>query len=512
MVGPSAAPRPTAVAFSRFDASAFARAKREGKLVLLDGAAEWCHWCHVMDAQTYADARVAAALAQAFVATRVDIDERPDIQERYADYGWPATILFSAEGAELGAYKGFLPPERLLAALDEARSQPVAAAASSRVAKAREGRGALDLDALAIAESDVRARMGAFYDPKEGGWGTFQKAPLGWNNAALLREAPSSPAARAQALFTLERQAQLIDPVWGGIYQYSDGGTWDRPHFEKLMTFQAIALENYAEAYALTKDPRMFGWARAMKRYLSEFLRRDGLFGATQDADLNAHDSSKTFLDGHSYYALGDKERRALGQPRVEWRAYPRENGLAMAAFAAYAEHTGDESATRDAIETAKKLLASHRASGGGLAHEPGGVRIYLADNAHVGFALVRLFERTREPWLLAEAEQIAARMDAELWDDAHGGYCTYSRDPAAVGVFQARRMPLDENAFAVRFLVRLAEARGRDPKLHERVARALYAVLTKENLDDRGRMLGEVLLAVSEARALFAPAPPKAR
>ena len=77
--GPSGAPKPGGLAFGPFDGAAFQRAARENKLVLLDGAAEWCHWCHVMAAVTYHDPRVKSALEKSFVVTRVDIDERPDI-------------------------------------------------------------------------------------------------------------------------------------------------------------------------------------------------------------------------------------------------------------------------------------------------------------------------------------------------------------------------------------------------------------------------------------------------
>src|SRR5262249_27720875 len=75
-----------------YQPASFARARAEGRLVLVDGAAEWCHWCHVMDETTYLDPEVGALIASRFVAVRVDIDERPDFAERYAEYGWPATI------------------------------------------------------------------------------------------------------------------------------------------------------------------------------------------------------------------------------------------------------------------------------------------------------------------------------------------------------------------------------------------------------------------------------------
>ena len=100
-----------------WEPASFARARREKKIVLVDGAAEWCHWCHVMDETTYRDPRVGAWLAANAIAIKVDIDQRPDLANRYGDWGWPATILLTGDGAELGKFRGYLEPERLLGIL-----------------------------------------------------------------------------------------------------------------------------------------------------------------------------------------------------------------------------------------------------------------------------------------------------------------------------------------------------------------------------------------------------------
>ncbi|MBL8957734.1 MAG: DUF255 domain-containing protein, partial [Myxococcaceae bacterium] len=92
----------------------FERAKAEGRYLLVDCSAEWCHWCHVMDDTTYKDARILAALDARFVPVRVDVDARPDLAERYGEWGWPATVLLSPEAQELGKFRGYLPPERLV--------------------------------------------------------------------------------------------------------------------------------------------------------------------------------------------------------------------------------------------------------------------------------------------------------------------------------------------------------------------------------------------------------------
>src|SRR5581483_11786712 len=98
----------------------FARAKKENKFVLMDLHAVWCHWCHVMDETTYRDPRVRQLIADKYIAVGVDQDARPDLSNRYEDYGWPATVVFNADGGEIVKRRGYLNPremQRMLVAI-----------------------------------------------------------------------------------------------------------------------------------------------------------------------------------------------------------------------------------------------------------------------------------------------------------------------------------------------------------------------------------------------------------
>src|SRR3954470_9128314 len=99
-VPPAAAPR-NAIEWVDWSDSAFDRARAESRLVLLDLGAVWCHWCHVMEEKTYRDPAVVALIGERFVAVHVDQDARPDLSNRYEDYGWPATVVFDSAGREL---------------------------------------------------------------------------------------------------------------------------------------------------------------------------------------------------------------------------------------------------------------------------------------------------------------------------------------------------------------------------------------------------------------------------
>jgi uncharacterized protein YyaL (SSP411 family) len=502
------------LAWADFSAATFARARAERRFVVLDGAAEWCHWCHVMEASTYHDPTVRKLLAERFIQVKVDVDSRPDLEERYGDYGWPATVIFSPDAEELGKYRGYIAADRFVEILQAVVDAPPAASTAGANAKATPGLSKgetrplapLPEEALAWIERFTKVELAEYYDDEQGGWGRSQKAALAWDNAWALSVAGDAPM-RAKVLFTLDRQRALIDPVWGGIYQYSAGSDWAHPHFEKLMTFQAGALDNYASAYALTHAARYLDAARAMRRYIDRFLKsKEGGFYATQDADLNAHAPGARYMNGHDYYALDESHRLAAGVPRVDAHEYGKENGLAIAAYVTLFEATGDASALATARAAADRVLATHASPRGGITHDAatGSALLHLADSASFGFALMRLHDATRSAESLRAAKAIADFMLRDLADDAAGGFYASTVDPDAVGVFAARRKPFEDNVMAIRFLVRL-QAASPDARYVRAIASALRAIATPEEIKGRGRMLGDFLLALEESRSVRA-------
>ena len=92
----------------------FERARREHRFVLLDLEAVWCHWCHVMDENTYADPVVIALVDSNYIAIRVDQDSRPDLANRYEDFGWPATVVFNGAGGEIVKRQGYIRPAEMV--------------------------------------------------------------------------------------------------------------------------------------------------------------------------------------------------------------------------------------------------------------------------------------------------------------------------------------------------------------------------------------------------------------
>src|SRR5438874_518122 len=246
---------------------------------------------------------------------------------------------------------------------------------------------------------------------------------------------------------TLDAAIALIDPVWGGVYQYSEAGSWTHAHFEKIMSFQAQYLRQYSQAYALWKDPKYLVAARNIERYIADFLTSpEGAFYVSQDADLD-HDT-----DGHKYYALSDSERRKLGMPRIDKNLYARENGWAISGLAAYYNITNDAKALAIAERAAKWVRDNRALPNGGFRHgekDRGGP--YLGDTLAIGQAFLDLYAATgNRDWLTAAAK--AGDFVATFRDEA-GGFMTSKIAEGKTGVLAKPAKLIDDQVQVARFM-----------------------------------------------------------
>jgi len=263
----------------------FAQAAAEHKFVLLDLGAGWCHWCHVMDQLTYSDPEVIKLLREKYIAVRVDQDARPDLANRYEDYGWPATIVFNADRGEIVKRQGYIPPKPmaslLQAIIDDPTPGPSVAPEPAIVPAA-------DSALTKEQRAAMRASFTSAYDAKVGGWGDVHKY-LNWDalEYCIVEGAAGDAAMEKMARQTLNNGLKLIDPVWGGVDQYSTDGDWDHPHYEKIMPFQAETMRVLALASRQWNEPNWLEQAQKVHGYLKSFLTSpEGAFYTSQDADL----------------------------------------------------------------------------------------------------------------------------------------------------------------------------------------------------------------------------------
>jgi len=402
------AAEPNAIAWLRSDSDAFVQARSQHRFVVLYLEAVWCHWCHVMDEKTYADGGVRAEIAAHYVPLRIDQDLRPDLSNRYKDYGWPATVIFAADGSEIAKRQGFVEPERFLRLLKAVVADPAPEKDEGETAPAVAFAHAGALDAETRAELIKRTRT--TYDSKLGGLDIGQKY-LDRDSVeyAIGKALTGDAVEKAVALNTLDAAQALFDPVWGGVYQYSTHGDWQHPHYEKLATVQAQYLRIYALAWASFARERDQRAVAEIQRYISAFLTSpDGAFYVSQDADLKPGEHST------AYFNLGNAERRAQGIPRVDRHLYALQNGQMIEALATWAEFGGDETALAAAKRAAEWAIAHRSSSGGGFSHdEHDAAGPYLGDSLAMGRAFLALYRATADrAWLTragAAADFIAA-------------------------------------------------------------------------------------------------------
>ncbi|HEX3356237.1 MAG TPA: DUF255 domain-containing protein [Tepidisphaeraceae bacterium] len=406
------------ISWQDWSSAAFEQAANEHKLVLLHLGAGWCHWCHVMEHETYRDPKVGELIKAHFVAIHVDQDGRPDLANRYEDYGWPATILFDASGKELVKWRGYIPPEKMRAILQATIDDPTPGpSAKVQTVEAVAGDGGLSAE----RKSQLVKRFDDLYDPAHEGWGTIQKF-LEWD--ALEYEMNRAVAGNTQAEHrvkaTLAQTRKIIDPVWGGIYQYSTDGDWDHPHFEKIMQFQAESMRTYARAYSLWHDEADLASAKAIDSFLENFLRSpEGVFYTSEDADVIPGEHSA------GYFALDDAGRRKIGLPRVDKHIFARENGWAVRGLVALYAATGDANYLSRAKDIAT-WVETHRAlAGGGFHHDEVDVAgPYLGDNLAMVQAYLSLYQATGQSAYLKSAKSTLQFID-EHFNKGPAGFVT---------------------------------------------------------------------------------------
>ena len=479
----------TTLPWAKWSPALFDRAAREDKYILLHMAAVWCHWCHVMERTTYRDPAIQKTILDKFIAVRVDQDSDPELSYRYEDWGWPATIMLDKDGNEILKRRGYIPPElfaKLLAAVIEDPSALPSHAVGATV----------DPDAVGLADNR-RARTEALllkaYDRQHGGLGQVQRFVHGdtleW---ALERGRPLQRNAdietwRDVANRTLAGARRIIDPVWGGMFQYSDKVDWSGPHFEKLLNVQRDAMRAYVLAWQIGHDEADLKAARDIGRWLMDFMRSDtGAFFTSQDADVSHGEH------GDAFYAKSDAERRAGAQPPIDRNAYARENGWAVATLAALYDVTGERALLDAATKAFDWVLVNRRTPNGGFGHgRAADDDTHLGDTLAMAEAALALYRSTAERRYLGLAQSFAEVIARDHRDQS--GFMVRRPEPGAKGVLAKPVKQIDENVATTRLFNLLARNTGRKDfrELAEHGMRYLIA-LAADDLVVPGALLAD--------------------
>jgi uncharacterized protein YyaL (SSP411 family) len=496
---------------------ALARARDEDKPILLSIGYAACHWCHVMERESFEDGATARDMNRHFVCIKVDREERPDVDAVYMDAvvaltgqgGWPMTVFLTPDGEPFfgGTY---FPPEphhglpafrQVLAAVHEAwstrredslRTGAELAAHIGRVTPASaEPPAAAQLDA-------AQANLQNGFDATWGGWGRAPKFPPAPALEFLLRRGE-----RELTKKTLDGMARggMHDLVGGGFHRYSVDDRWLVPHFEKMLYDNALLASVYLRAAHVFDDARYRAIAdRTLDYMLRELALPGGGFASSQDADTDdiegltytwglgegaPDELLEPFEHGRSIVRgeLDDDTRDRLfairelrPKPALDDKAIASWNGLALAALA-------QGGRVEVATELAEFLLGPLSTPAGRLhrthrAGQPKGTG-YLSDYADVAYGLHELHLATGNPRWLRESHRLATLAVDLFADDQHGGFFQTPRDGEQLF---ARTKELDDhptpsgNAMIAFVLLRLARIWG-DDQLERRAAETIQLV-----------------------------------
>ena len=306
---------------------AFARAQSEDKPILLDIGAVWCHWCHVMDRESYENPLIAALINQLFIAVKVDRDERPDVDARYqaavsaisGQGGWPLTAFLTPDGRPYFGGTYFPPADRYgrpgfgrvletMAQVWRDRRDEALESASSVMAAIEHNESFSGRDGeltLALVDKIAASALKQF-DPRNGGFGSQPKFPHPSVLDLLLEVAmnrdpqnPEAAEARTAFITTLEKMARggVYDQLAGGFHRYSVDERWVVPHFEKMLYDNSELLRNYVHGFQSFVREDFLQTAREIVAWLDSTMtdRERGGFYASQDADINLDDDGDYF-------------------------------------------------------------------------------------------------------------------------------------------------------------------------------------------------------------------------
>ena len=507
--------------------NAFETAKKENKPVLLDLSAVWCHWCHRMDHDTYDTAQVIDVVNSKFVAIKVDIDQRPDIRDRYNFGGFPTTAFLTDSGKVITGHT-YLPKDQMLHLLAQVstfyNSLKIEAEAKQSSMQAKKLQSTtINADKRLIADKEITLsyntvnKISEFltsnFDSTFGGFGTQPKFPVteavelallqcskeSNKNKENASKDESTIAANKKyteiAKQTLKGMLGIFDKVEGGFFRYSVTQDWTLPHYEKMAESNSELIRNYPNAHLLLRESvgnEFKDVAIQTLAYIQNTLydAKTKTFFASQDADEEYYKKSKeqrkklskpyvdktifTNLNAQMISAflrasvvLNDKKYSeiALSALNYLYKNNANTSGNVSAGFMHYSLDNKDRRNIKDNKDNRNKLHASDLDSHSGL----------LIDQVYVLRALLGTFQVNQDRKYLEDAEKLFAYIKSNFYDKDDKAFSDRIVSKEDIGYLQFPDKSLLDNSLLADSLVRLYSLTSKE-EYHETAAGILKA------------------------------------
>ncbi len=433
------------IEWKEFDKVSFELAKKQDKFIILDLVAVWCHWCHVMEKNTYTDEKVVSLLNNHFITTQADHDLRPDLAERYRNWGWPATIVLTPDGTEIVKRAGYISPGRMARLLQAIIEDPSPETTTLTLPNNLSSSPKLEKSLV----QQLKIMHLQAYDSDLGSLQLNMKFldidSVEWD---LYLATKGDASATNRVIKTLDNAKQIIDPEFGGAYQYSTNADWQHPHYEKIMNTQYKNMYAFASACQQLQKQRYCVAAKQVADYLLEFLYSTdkGVFYSSQDADLKQGEKS------HDYFKLKRQQRLALGIPKVDKHKYSSHNGKAIEGMIRVYMATKEKKYLVAAIKASDWIIKHRKLNNGGFKHDRDDtVGPFLADTLYMARAFLLLNMATNDPKYIDYANQAAVFILLQF-KNPKGGLIS-----AVDNGTPTKPLPqLDQNIDAARFFMQL--------------------------------------------------------
>jgi len=387
-------------------------AKKQNKPIFISIGYSTCHWCHVMNAESFSDKEIGALMNANFIPILVDREERPDVDSTYmavarklmSDPGWPLNVILTPDGKPFFA-AAYIPKDRLAALLTnlgktwKEHPEQIASTASMVMQSLAPENSSADIPGVELLKKTYDQFADRF-DAVNGGFNPPPKLPAAHQLMFLLRYWRRTGEPHALEMVETTLQKMRAAPIWdakrGGFHRYAVDAEWKQPHYEKMLCDQAMLAIAYLEAFQATQKPEYAATARAIFAYVLRDLR----------------------APNGTFYAANDSDERTVRDEKLltDW------NGLMIAALSQGAAVLDDASYALAARRAANVLLAKAK-----LQHSDKQQAVFLDDYTFVVWGLLNLYEATFEVRYLKSAIQLERESLTRFRDPTGRFYLTSS-------------------------------------------------------------------------------------